>query len=416
MKRILFLLVMTLALTACGSSAATPAPVTLPVPASATVPAATAPAVTGSPAPTISPTAGNTGNSTAFPDPAAYKWVPIASGLALPTDIQFPDDNSGRMFVLEQAGRILIVRNGQPAAASFLDIQSKVGSAGDEQGLLGMALHPDFRNNPYFYVNYTDTQGNTVIARFQAGDDAADPVTEKDLVHVAQPFPNHNGGVLVFGPDGYLYAGLGDGGSQGDPYGNGQNTNVLLGKILRIDVDHGDPYTIPAGNPFGSEIWEYGLRNPWRISFDKANHDLYIADVGQDTWEEVDYVANDQGGLNFGWNYREGLHRYSLANPPASLQLIDPVAEYSHVSGRCSITGGYVYRGSMPEWQGIYFYGDYCSGEIWGMLRASDPSSKTGWSSQLLYQTGTNITTFGQDPSGEIYFADRAGTIYKLQK
>ena len=320
------------------------------------------------------------------------------------------------MFILEQAGRILIFKDGQPASNPFLDIREKVGSVGSEQGLLGLAFHPGFKDNPYFYINYTDTDGNTVIARYEANGDEADAGSEKVLIHLDQPFANHNGGVLAFGPDGHLYAGLGDGGSGGDPFRNGQNTSVLLGKILRIDVDHGDPYAIPPDNPFGNEVWEYGLRNPWRISFDKANHDLYIADVGQNAWEEMDYVANDQGGLNFGWNCREATHAYSLANPPANLQLVDPVAEYGHESNRCSITGGYVYRGSMPEWQGIYLYGDYCSGEIWGMIHSNDAASTTGWTSQMLFQTGANITTFGQDPSGEIYFADRGGAIYKLQK
>ncbi len=210
------------------------------------------------------------------------------------------------MFVLEQPGRIRLVKAGQISPVPFLDISDKVGSRGSEQGLLGLAFHPDFAHTPYFYVNYTDIDGNTVIARFQARGDQADPGSEKILLHINQPFPNHNGGVLVFGPDGYLYAGLGDGGSEGDPLGNGQNTGVLLGKLLRIDVDKGDPYSIPPGNPFASaggrpEIWAYGLRNPWRISFDRATGDLYIADVGQDMWEEVDYLpAGSPGGANFG--------------------------------------------------------------------------------------------------------------------
>jgi glucose/arabinose dehydrogenase len=238
-------------------------------------------------------------------------------------------------------------------------------------------------------------------------------VSEKILIHQDQPFANHNGGVLVFGPDGYLYAGLGDGGSGGDPFGNGQNTQVLLGKVLRIDVDHGDPYSIPPGNPFGNEVWEYGLRNPWRISFDKATGDLFIADVGQNTWEEVNYIPKGQGGLDFGWNYREGLHPYK-GNPPPGAALVDPVTEYSHATGGCSITGGYMYRGSMAEMQGIYLYADYCSGYIWGMMQS--PGTAAGWTSQLLFQTGSSITTFGEDSSGEIYYAGRDGTIYRLQK
>ena len=192
----------------------------------------------------------------------------------------------------------------------------------------------------------------------------------------------------------------------GDPNRNGQNINVLLGKILRIDVDHGDPYAIPSDNPFANgggkpEIWEYGLRNPWRFSFDKPSGNLYIADVGQDLWEEVDVVPANAGGLNFGWSYYEGMHPY-VGQPPAGVNFTFPVVEYSHAAGGCAIIGGYVYRGAMPEWQGIYFYGDDCSGKIWGLIR-----SNNGWQSQGLFETGANITTFGQDPSGEIYFANR---------
>jgi glucose/arabinose dehydrogenase len=225
---------------------------------------------------------------------------------------------------------------------------------------------------------------------------------------------------VVFGPDGYLYLGIGDGGSQGDPYGNGQNTNVLLGKILRIDVDHGDPYSIPSDNPFAEaggrpEIWAYGLRNPWRFSFDRLTGDLYIADVGQDIWEEVDVVTGNPGGLNYGWSYYEGMHPYS-GQPPAGINFIFPVVEYSHAVGGCAIIGGFVYRGAMPEWQGIYLYGDYCSGIIWGLIRSSDPSSGNPWQSQILFETKASITTFGEDLSGEIYFADRGGTIYRLEK
>ncbi len=411
MRRIIFLSVLVFVLTACGGRG-TP---TIPATQTETAAVPTSPPTADSPTATAAPSASATPKAGTLPDPNAYKWTPVVSGLVSPVDIQFPDDGSGRMFIPEQAGRILIAKDGQLAGTPFLDIQDKVGSAGNEQGLLGLAFHPDFTANPYFYINYTDINGNTVIARFQANGDAADPASEKDLIHLDQPFRNHNGGVLTFGPDGYLYAGLGDGGSVGDPFGNAQNKDVLLGKILRIDVDDGDPYKIPPENPFGNEVWDYGLRNPWRISFDRANGDLYIADVGQDAWEEVDYVPVGQSGINFGWNYREGSHIYK-GSAPATLKLTEPVDDYSHASGRCSITGGYVYRGSMPEWQGIYLYGDYCSGQIWGMVHTKDPSSKTGWGSKVLFETGTNITTFGQDPAGEIYFASRAGTIYELQK
>ena len=272
-----------------------------------------------------------------------------------------------------------------------------------------MAFDPRYGETGKFYVNYTDKNGGTVISRFQASSQAnvADPFSETDLIRVDQPYPNHNGGALAFGPDGYLYIGLGDGGSQGDPNGNGQNTRTLLGKILRLDVDHGDPYGIPADNPFGTEVWAYGLRNPWRISFDKLTRDLYIGDVGQGDWEEIDFLsAGSPGGTNFGWNYREGKHDYQ-GNAPAGLA--EPIAEYSHDEGGCSIIGGYVYRGAMPEWNGIYLYGDYCSGKVWGLI-----NSVNGWQAQLLFETNLNITSFGQDESGEVYLVDDDGEVYQL--
>jgi glucose/arabinose dehydrogenase len=414
MRHVLYLSVAALVLGACGTTYTTPpAPLEIPTAASTLLP--TKPPETPFPIASIPPMTSGAANATEFPDPKNYHWAQVVTGLASPVDIQFPDDGSGRLFVVEQAGRIVVAKDGQLSQTPFLDIRGKVGSRGNEQGLLGLAFHPAFKDNPYFYMNYTDAQGDTVIARLQATGDAADPASQKDLIHLDQPFPNHNGGVLAFGPDGFLYAGLGDGGSAGDPYGNGQNQSVLLGKILRIDVDHGDPYSVPPSNPFGNEIWDYGLRNPWRFSFDKPSGDLFIGDVGQDAWEEVDYVPAGHGGLDFGWNYREGSHIYR-GSPPATLKLTYPVDEYSHAGGRCSVTGGYVYRGGMAEWQGIYLYGDYCSGQVWGMLRTTDPSSKTGWVSQVLYETGSNITSFGQDASGEIYFADRGGTICELQR
>lgn len=419
MKHTLAVLRIALSLMACGvfdaslTATSQPAPLTetaaplstdTPNPPPATIPPA--------PTPTSTPPPSNAG---AFPDSTLYRWIPVVSGLDSPVDIQFPNDGSGRMFTLEQVGRIRAVENGQLLDAPFLDIVNLVRSTGNEQGLLGLAFHPDFKNNPYFYVNYIDNNGDTVIARFQANGDVADPNSEKILLQMDQPFANHNGGETTFGPDGYLYLGLGDGGSQGDPNGNGQNTNVLLGKILRIDVDHGDPYAIPTDNPFVNgggrpEVWAYGLRNPWRFSFDKTTHSLYIADVGQNAWEEVDVVPWNAGGSNFGWNYYEGLHPYQ-GQPPAGINITMPVVEYSHAEGGCSVTGGYVYRGAMPEWQGIYLYGDYCTGIIWGLIRSND-----GWQHRVLFDSSANITTFGRDPSGEIYLADRGGTIYRLGK
>ena len=305
-------------------------------------------------------------------------------------------------------GDIRIFENGQLLDTPFLDITDRVNAGSNEMGLLGLAFHPDYEQNGFFYVNYTGDGGNTRISRFQASGNFADQNSEKVLLVIDQPYPNHNGGALAFGPDGYLYAGLGDGGSGGDPQKNGQNTNSLLGKILRLDVNNGDPYTIPSDNPFGNEVWAYGLRNPWRISFDQSTGDLYIGDVGQGAWEEIDYLpAGSQGGANFGWSIMEGNHNYD-GEPQSGMYL--PVAEYSHAEGGCSVTGGYVYRGAaMPEWNGIYLYGDYCSGKIWALFL-----SEGKWQSKVMFETGVLITSFGQDESGEIYLASDTGDIYHL--
>lgn len=366
----------------------------------------------------VAPTSAG-GLVTSLPDPSSAQWVTVSSALDDPVGIANAGDGSGRLFVLERQGRIQVLSNGQPGATPYLDITDRVGSRGSEQGLLGLAFHPKFKENGFFYVNYTDENGNTVIARFHADptSNQADPGSEKDLLRVDQPYPNHNGGSMLFGPDGFLYFGLGDGGSQGDPNNTAQSLNTYLGKILRIDVDHGDPYAIPADNPFQkqgkSEIWAYGLRNPWRIDIDPATHDMYIGDVGQDAWEEIDYLpAGTPGGTNFGWSYLEGTHPYK-GNVPAGLALTGPVFEYSHDEGGCSVTGGVVYRGqALPGWQGVYLFGDYCSGIIWGLLHRSDGT----WDSKVLYQTNYAITSFGRDEQGEIYLADQHGSIYRLQK
>jgi glucose/arabinose dehydrogenase len=327
-------------------------------------------------------------------------------------------DGSGRLFILEQAGRIRVVQDGNLLPDPFLDITDRVSCCG-ERGLLGLAFHPDYKQNGQFYINYTDLNGNTVIARYHVSSDDpnhADPGSEEPLLHVNQPYPNHNGGETVFGPDGYLYLGLGDGGSAGDPQGHAQSLDTFLGKILRIDVNSGDPYAIPPDNPFVNgggkpEIWAYGLRNPWRFSFDRETDDLYIGDVGQDSWEEIDYLSSGgPGGTNFGWDYREGKHAYE-GTPPAGLDLVDPVAEYGHDQG-CSVTGGFVYRGkNLPAWQGIYLFGDYCSGLVWGLIKGGDGA----WTDQVLFQTGAQITSFGEDESGEVYLVDHGGTVYRLE-
>jgi glucose/arabinose dehydrogenase len=354
-----------------------------------------------------------------FPDPVGYAWNRIAGAFDRPSTVANAGDGSGRLFVLEQAGVIRVVNGSQIEPAPFLDITDRVGSRGNEQGLLGIAFHPNFSQNGYFFVDYTDKNGNTVIARFTASTGKnADPASEKVILQIKQPFPNHNGGQLVFGPDHYLWIGMGDGGSQGDPDNNGQSLNTLLGKILRIDVDYGSPYAIPKDNPFASsggrpEIYAYGLRNPWRFSFDPQTNDLYIADVGQDLWEEIDYLPARYNGSvpNFGWSRREGLHPYKDAEGADTTGLIDPVFEYGHDQG-CSVTGGFVYRGkNLPALNGIYLFADYCSGIVWGLTR----SSSNTWEGQILFNTGYNITSFGEDQNGEIYLLDQKTGLYRLE-
>jgi uncharacterized protein (TIGR03437 family) len=342
----------------------------------------------------------------------------VASGITAPTDIQNAGDGSGRLFIVQQNGLIRILRNGALVPQAFLDIRNKTKLDG-ERGLLGLAFPPGFAQKQRFYVDYTDLNGDTVIAQYRVGanSDVADPTTEIVLLHIAQPFPNHNGGQVRFGPDGYLYIAMGDGGSGGDPQGNGQKLSTLLGKLLRIDVES-DPgrVNIPADNPFVStagarvEIWAYGLRNPWRFSFDRANGDLYIADVGQETYEEVDYqAAAAGGGQNYGWNRMEGMHCVQTGCSQQGLTL--PVAEYTHAGGNCSITGGFVYRGNVsPGLRGTYVYGDLCAGRISGLERAGGV-----WTSRLLLASGFTITTFGEDEAGEMYVANAGnGSIHHI--
>jgi glucose/arabinose dehydrogenase len=404
MKRLFILLV--LPILACGGLTTQPVSPTITPPAPLTVAPATQ--VESQPAPD-SATEPPAVNLSFLPDANAYEWKPIASGLHRPVDIQSANDGSNRLFIIEKQGDIRIYENGQLLDGPFLDITDRVNAGGNEMGLLGLAFSPDYKQNGFFYVNYTGEGGNTRISRFHASENIADKNSEKVLLVIKQPYENHNGGALAFGSDGYLYAGLGDGGSAGDPHKNGQNINSLLGKILRLDVNNGDPYAIPSDNPFGNEVWAYGLRNPWRISFDRATGDLWIGDVGQDKWEEIDYLpAGSQGGANFGWSIMEGSHNYD-GEPQSGMTL--PAAEYSHTEGGCSVTGGYVYRGTIPEWDGVYLYGDYCSGKVWALI-----ISDGQWQSKLMFETGLLITSFGQDESGEIYLASDNGGIYRLEK
>ena len=357
-----------------------------------------------------------------LPNPSGYTWQPVIQGLDSPVALIDPGDDSGRLFIVQQSGVIRIWQDDQVLPEPFLDISSQV-TFGGERGLLGLDFHPDFPLNNAFFINYTDEAGNTVIARYEVSldnPDLANPDSAQVLFHIDQPYQNHNGGEVLFGPDGYLYLGLGDGGSAGDPHNNAQSLNTLLGKILRVDVDSGDPYAIPPDNPFASgqgmpEIWAYGLRNPWRFSFDSATGDLYIGDVGQNQWEEIDYVpAGSPAGMNFGWNYFEGTHPYSRNRPPADLAFVMPIAEYSHQEG-CSVTGGVVYRGQdLPEWQGVYLYADYCSGSVWGLLRQESSDGQIQWLNDKLFENTGRITSFGTDARGEVYMLAYDGTIYRL--
>jgi glucose/arabinose dehydrogenase len=351
-----------------------------------------------------------------MPDPSGYTWTAFVSGLERPVALTYAPGDSAHLFVIEQPGAIRVIEDGHVLAQPFLDVRDRVGSSGNEQGLLGLAFHPNYAENGYFYVNYTDKGGDTNIARFQVTADplVADPDSETQLLFVQQPYANHNGGGIAFGPDGYLYFGLGDGGSAGDPQGNAQSLNTYLGKLMRIDVDNGDPYAVPSDNPFVNggglpEIWAYGLRNPWRFSFDTATGALYIADVGQNQWEEIDAAPGNPGGLNYGWKYYEATHPYE-GSPPADLNPVMPVAEYDHGQG-CSVTGGYVYRGSaLPAFNGVYLYGDYCSGTVWGLLQAANGE----WQNQLLFASGAQIASFGENQDGELYLLDLGGSILKL--
>lgn len=403
MKRLLLFL--TLPMLACGGSGLAAPTIT---PLSPTGAVSAPQTESQSETPTSPPTLAPTINASQFPDPNNFAWVPVVDGLNRPVDLQSAFDGSGRLFIIEKYGVIRIFKDGQLMPQPFLNIEDRVDDGSNEMGLLGLAFHPDYEQNGYFYVNYTGDGGNTRISRFQAVGDSADPNSEQVLMVVDQPFPNHNGGAVVFGPDGYLYLGLGDGGAAGDPFKNGQNTGALLGKILRIDVNNGVPYAVPADNPFGNEVWAYGLRNPWRMSFDRATGDLWIGDVGQNKYEEIDYLpAGSAGGANFGWSIMEASYGYDGTSQPG---MFLPAAEYSHDFG-CSVTGGYVYRGSMPEWNGVYLYGDYCTGTVWGLILSNGQ-----WQSQVMFETDLLITSFGVDEAGELYLVSDNGSAYILAR
>ena len=338
----------------------------------------------------------------------------VASGLQDPLEAQAPAGDP-RLFIVEQAGRIRVVKNGRLLPTPFLDLTRQV-SYGGERGLLGLAFHPAYARNGFFYVNYTNKNGDTHVERYRVGrdPDVADPSSRKLVIEVDQPYSNHNGGCLRFGPDGMLYIGMGDGGSAGDPHRNGQNRQSLLGKLLRLDVDHGEPYAIPRDNPYAQgggrgEVWAIGLRNPWRFSFDPPSKLLVIADVGQNKWEEIDAVDSRRAGLNYGWNRYEGSHCFHPPCEPAGM--IGPAIEYPHSDG-CSVCGGYVYRGrAIPGWSGRYLYADYCRDWLrscrWENGRAVDARE---W---RLPHMGA-VLSFGQGSDGELYLCCNDGIVYRF--
>lgn len=344
--------------------------------------------------------------------------TPVAQGLSNPLFLTSPPGDD-RLFIVEQGGTIRISENGQLLPDPFLDLSGAISSGG-ERGLLSLAFHPDYASNGYFYVDFTNPDGNTRVVRYTvsaANPDSADPASGDTILSVAQPYSNHNGGLVTFGPDGMLYVGLGDGGSGGDPQGNGQDPTTLLGTLLRLDVDGGSPYAIPSDNPFAGssagrgEVWAYGLRNPWRFTFDPSSGLLYIADVGQSDWEEVDVAPADSAGVNYGWNVMEGDHCYSSSSCDRT-GLEPPVLEYGHGEG-CSITGGFVYRGqAMADLQGTYFYSDYCSGFLRSFrYENGSVSEEKSWDVGDLGQ----VLSFGRDDAGELYVLSANGTVYRLE-
>nr|WP_290669028.1 PQQ-dependent sugar dehydrogenase [Ardenticatena sp.] len=388
----------------------TPAPTATHAPTTTSIPAATA-TTRPTPRPTETPTP-------AWPPRIALEpFVSLGEGdLVYMTSI---GDGSGRLFLVQRQGFVYEIRDGAIDSTPFLDVSALVETGFVEQGLLSLAFSPDFAQSREFYINYTakSGRGDTIVARYRVGADGrADPTSARTILQIDQPAANHNGGLLLFGPDGYLYIGTGDGGAAGDPWNNAERLDTLLGKLLRIDVIGQETYAIPRGNPFDpadgqkAEIWAYGLRNPWRFSFDRLTGDLYIADVGQDAWEEVNFTpAGSPGGLHYGWDTMEGAHCFEPPEGCDTSGKVLPVAEYDHSFG-CSITGGYVYRGTrFPSLSGTYFFGDYCSGRIWGLRQHNGQ-----WQLAELLDTNVFISSFAEDEAGELYVLDLRGDVYHL--
>jgi glucose/arabinose dehydrogenase len=352
----------------------------------------------------------------ALAQPAQLATRVVADGLDMPLYVTAPPGDP-RLFVLEQTGRVRVIADGQLVDVPFLDLSGSV-SNGNEQGLLGLAFHPNYAENGRFFVNYTDTRGDTQIVAFTVSADPnlADPASAATLLSVDQPYANHNGGWLGFGPDGYLYIGMGDGGAAGDPQNRAQNPDELLGKLLRIDVDGNAPYAIPPSNPLAGgggapEVFAVGLRNPWRVAFDGT--DIYIGDVGQNAIEEIDVIGLDDAGANLGWRIMEGDACFRRATCDSS-GLVAPVHTYTHESGGCSVSGGYVYRGkAIPEITGQYFFADFCDGRIRSFAYADGKAGAvTDWTGQL--GVPGLITSFGLDSTGELYITTIEGNVLQL--
>jgi glucose/arabinose dehydrogenase len=407
-----------LVVVACGPNLAT----AQPSGGTAIVASPSTPEVTASPS--LAPSAQPPTAGPFDPSAVSVNVDVIVDGLVYPVDVAAPGDGSGRLFVVEQAGRIRIVQDERLLAEPFLDIRARVASGG-ERGLLGLAFHPDFPTDPRFFVDYTDLEGDTVVAEYRLDPEdgnVADPDSERILIGIDQPYANHNGGAVVFGPDGMLYVSSGDGGSAGDPQANGQRLDTLLAKVLRIDVD-GEPesadrpYRIPDDNPFVGvadampEIWLTGLRNPWRMRFDGETGDLWIGDVGQGAWEEIDRAPAGTGGLDFGWNVMEGFHCYEPSSGCDQSGLTLPVAEYDHGLG-CAVIGGVVVRDpDQPVLDGSYLFSDSCSGNLWRL----DPAEPSRQEPILLDGTGRSISSIALDQVGGVLATDLgAGELVRI--
>lgn len=366
-----------------------------------------------------SPTGG--GGGTGFD----FVLQPVVTGLSSPLFLTAAPGDTAREFVVEQTGKIRIIRHDSLLSTPFLDVSSHIAYDGQERGLLSVAFAPDYATTGHFFIDYTDTAGDIEVMRYTVSADpnVGDPASADTVLEIDHhTYANHNGGLLLFGPDGFLYIGTGDGGSGGDPLGNGQDSTKRLGKILRIDVSS-LPYKIPVTNPFASkppaapEIWAYGMRNPWRFSFDRQTHDLYIGDVGQDTYEEVDRApSGDPGGHNYGWNVMEGLHCYPPGSSCSMAGLTLPILEYAHGAGDavgCAIIGGYVYRGTLaPGLQGRYLYADLCSGFIRSFVWSGGVTNQVDLTQMLGAKAG--VTSFGEDARGELYLVVGDGTVYRF--